>query len=289
MSIIGTAPQPMTTATTDLPVTRGRHRRIAGRILRTVLPPAVILVVVVAVWQLCTILFDIPDYLVPSPSDLVHELGPALPGLVQPTLVTMQEAYGGFVIAAVAGFVAAVVMSRWSFAERGMYPYLVLLQTIPIIAVAPILVVWLGAGIATNTIVAAIIAVFPVAANTLTGLKSTERNLVQLFEMAGANKTHQLIVLRVPFALPYILTGLRIAAGSAVVGAIVGEFVAGIGGGEGGLGYVITSTAQQLMTSRLFLAVIAASLVSLLLFGIIRAIEAVTLRRWHESAMSSEE
>jgi len=266
-----------------------RKRLSARTVLFFVLPPLVVLVVVIALWQLAISAFGVPTFLVPAPADVLSAIGSSVGGLVEPTLVTMQEAYGGFALAAVLGFAVAFVMARWNVAERGLYPYMVLLQTIPIIAVAPILVVWLGPGAATNTVVAAMIAVFPVTANTLTGLKSTDRSLVQLFAMAGATKRYEMGVLRIPYALPYVLTGLRIAAGSSVIGAIVGEFVAGIGGGQGGLGYVITSTAQQLLMARLFLAVIAASCVSLLLFGIVRAVEVLTLRRWHESAMSQDD
>ena len=266
-----------------------RKRPAARTVLLFVLPPLAVLVLVIAIWQLAISVFGVPTYLMPAPSDVLAAVGGSLGDLVQPTLVTMEEAYGGFALAAVVGFAVAFVMARWTVAERGLYPYMVLLQTIPIIAIAPILVVWLGPGAATNTVVAAMIAVFPVTANTLTGLKSTDRNLVQLFAMAGATKRYEMVVLRIPYALPYALTGLRIAAGSSVIGAIVGEFVAGIGGGQGGLGYVITSTAQQLLMARLFVAVVAASCVSLLLFGIVRVVEVVALRRWHESAMSNED
>jgi NitT/TauT family transport system permease protein len=133
------------------------------------------------------------------------------------------------------------------------------------------------------------IALFPVAANTLQGLKSTDRNLVQLYTMAGARPLVRLLFLRLPGALPSILTGLRVAAGSAVIGAIVGEFVAGVGGGSGGLGYVITQSAVQLRTPQLFLAVMGASAVSLLLFGIVVLVEKRLLGRWHESALPREE
>jgi NitT/TauT family transport system permease protein len=261
----------------------------ARTVLALVAPPLVVAVVVIALWQSLITLFGVPTYLVPAPLDVIAEIPGSVGGLVEPTLVTMGEAYGGFLLAAAVGFAVAFVMARWNVAERGLYPYMVLLQTIPIIAVAPILVVWIGAGPTTNTVIAAMIAVFPITANTLTGLKSTDRNLVQLFAMAGATRRYEMVVLRIPYALPYALTGLRIAAGSSVIGAIVGEFVAGIGGGQGGLGYVITSTAQQLMMPRLFLAVVAASAVSLLLFGLVRLVEVLALRRWHESAMSDDD
>jgi NitT/TauT family transport system permease protein len=289
MSITETTPPQAPAAATPQATARPKAPRKApsGRtLLSFVLPPLVVLVIAVALWQALISLFGVPKFLVPAPLDVLAEIGPAIGTLVEPTLVTMGEAYGGFLLAAVVGSAVAFVMARWNVAERGLYPYMVLLQTIPIIAVAPILVVWLGPGPTTNTVVAAMIAVFPVTANTLTGLKSTDRNLVQLFAMAGASKRYEMSVLRIPYALPYVLTGLRIAA---VIGAIVGEFVAGIGGGQGGLGYVITSTAQQLLMPRLFLAVVAASCVSLLLFGLVRLVEVLALRRWHESAMSSDD
>lgn len=265
------------------------RRRPRRDLRRSLLPPAIAFVVFIAAWQALVSAFAMPTYLLPGPGAVVAALGEAVSALVEPTLVTMEEAYLGFVLASVVGFVVALVMARWNVAERGLYPYMVLLQTIPIVAVAPLLVVWLGAGTATNMVVAAMIAVFPVAANTLTGLKSTDRNLVQLYSMAGAGKTFEMLSLRIPYALPFVFTGLRIAAGSSVIGAIVGEFVAGIGGGRGGLGYVITTDATQLLMPQLFCAVLAASLVSLVLFGLMTLAERLLLRRWHDSALPHDE
>ncbi|WP_293781416.1 ABC transporter permease [uncultured Aeromicrobium sp.] len=251
--------------------------------------PVLFAVLVLGGWQAWVSLADVPAYLVPGPFDILVALRDGAPDLVEPTLVTMQEAYGGFALAAVTGFAAALLMARWKFLELGGYPYLVILQTIPIIAVAPIFVVWFGAGVATNTLVAAMIAVFPVAANTLTGLKSTDRNLVQLYRMAGAPPRVQIFSLRVPHALPEIMTGLKIAASSAAIGAIVGEFAAGVGGGKGGLGYAITRSANQLQTAELFACVVLASLVALLLFAVVTFVEWLLLHRWHESATPEEE
>ncbi|MGW0174492.1 ABC transporter permease [Rhodococcus sp. NPDC003322] len=256
---------------------------------RKVAVPIAFAVVALALWQGGVALSGVPSYLVPSPLDVVSALIERAPDLVEPTLVTMQEAYLGFLLAAVSGFATALIMGRWKTAELGIYPYLVILQTIPIIAVAPILVVWFGAGIATNTLVAAMLAVFPVAANTLQGLKSTDRNLVQLYRMAGAPARVQLFSLRVPHALPEIMTGLKVAASSAAIGAIVGEFAAGIGGGAGGLGYAITHYANQLRTPELFAAVVLASVVALILFGIVSFVEWLVLHRWHESAVPEDE
>jgi NitT/TauT family transport system permease protein len=266
------------------------RKRSAHQLWRKfVLPPIVALVIVLIVWQAAITLLSLPPYLMPGPIDVYGALVSRFLDMLPAALITMQEAYLGFGLAAISGFVAALIMARWTVAERGLYPYLVLLQTIPIVAIAPLFVVWFGPGQATNVLVAAMIAVFPVAANTLQGLKSTDRNLVQLYRMAGAPPRVQLFSLRVPSALPQILTGLRIASGSSVIGAIVGEFVAGVGGGRGGLGYVITLDATQLRTPDLFVAVLLASAVSLILFGAVALVESQLLKRWHESALPAEE
>lgn len=266
--------------------TAGRWRSVA---VRTVLPPLGALAVGIGLWELVVVVFHIPGYMLPSPATMVSTVHHEFGTLGTPVWVTLRESVLGFVIAAVVGVLCALVMGRWPLMERSLYPYLILLQTIPIVAVAPLFVVWLGPGIATNTMVAAMIALFPVAANTLQGLKSVDRHLVQLYTMAGAPPRVQLLFLRLPGALPSILTGLRVAAGASVIGAIVGEFVAGVGGGEGGLGYVITESAVQLRTPQLFLAVFGAIVVSLLLFAVVVSAERYLLGRWHESALPTEE
>lgn len=284
---VGSGPGPVELATgaADVAPSSGGSRALAVKIGI----PLAFAAVFLGLWQAAVVVLDVPTYLVPSPVDVVSALVENASAMIEPTLVTMQEAYLGFLLAAVSGFAVALVMARWKTAERGFYPYLVILQTIPIIAVAPILVVWFGAGIATNTLVAAMLAVFPVAANTLQGLKSTDRNLIQLYQMAGAPPRVQVFSLRVPHALPEIMTGLKIGASSAAIGAIVGEFAAGIGGGQGGLGYAVTHYANQLRTPELFAAVVLASVVALILFGLVSAVEWLVLHKWHESAVPEDE
>lgn len=269
------------------PTARWRDR--VARARRYAVPPLIAFVLFLSAWQGAIVAFDISAYLLPGPVDIARAVTDSVGRMVEPMMVTAQSAYLGFGIALAGGFLSALFMARWNVVERGMYPYLVILQTIPIIAVAPLFVVWFGAGLKTNALVSAMIAVFPVAANSLQGLKSTDRNLVQLYRMAGAPPRVQLFSLRVPAALPHVLTGMRIAAGTSVIGAIVGEFVAGIGGGAGGLGYVITLNATQLRTADLFVAVMLASVISLVLFGLVAFVERRLLGRWHESAMPTEE
>ncbi len=277
------------TAESAVTEVRAARRPRGKKLAVVVLPPAAALVIGVVLWELITVIWSVPGYLMPSPLTMARTVRNDLPAMWTPTLVTLRESYLGFVIAGVAGVLCALVMARWRLFERGLFPYLVIVQTLPIVAIAPLFVVWLGAGPLTNTLVGAMIALFPVAASTLSGLKSTDRNLVQLYTMAGAPPRVQLLSLRLPAALPAILTGLRVAAGASVIGAIVGEFVAGVGGGQGGLGYVITESAVQLQTPQLFLAVLLASVVSLVLFTAVVIAERRLLRRWHESALPADE
>ncbi|MFW0783575.1 ABC transporter permease [Gordonia sp. CPCC 206044] len=265
-----------------------RTRSVRSRIGRA-LPPLGAFVIGIALWQLIIVVFDVPSYMLPSPWTLLQTIWEERTAIWQPTWVTVQESYLAFVVATLAGVAVALVMARWNITERGFYPYLIVLQTIPIVAIAPLFVVWIGPGQTTNMLVGAMIALFPVAANTLHGLKSVDRNLVQLYSMAGAPPRVTLFSLRLPGASPSILTGMRIAAGSSVIGAIVGEFVAGVGGGEGGLGYIITQSAVQLRTPQLFVAVVMASVVSLVLFGFVVLLERLLLSRWHESALPDDE
>ena len=246
--------------------------------------PLGVLVLGLVAWTVVVSALHVQPYLVPTPWEIARAGFDERSQFLTPILVTMREAYLGFALSAVLGVAVAMVMARWSTLEGGFYPYLLLFQTIPIIAIAPLLVVWIGAGSGTNMTVAAIISFFPVVTNALTGLKATDRNLVDLYRMAGATRRDEMLTLRLPAALPYIFAGLRIAAGAAVIGAIVGEFVAGEGGGNGGLGYTITEDALQLRTPELFVGVVLSCLVALLLFSAVSTAGHLSLRRWHESA-----
>ena len=166
--------------------------------------------------------------------------------------------------------------------QRSFYPYAVFFQTVPIIAIAPLLVIWFGYGMKTVIASAFIVSIFPVIANTLTGLLSTDPALRDLFRLYGASTGVTLVKLRFPAALPQILTGLRVASGLAVIGAIVGEFI----GGQG-LGSVVDIARTQQRVDKVFAAVLLASVLGLALFGLINLISALTLRRWHASEQVS--
>jgi NitT/TauT family transport system permease protein len=167
--------------------------------------------------------------------------------------------------------------------QRTFYPYAVLFQTVPIIAIAPMLVIWIGFGMPTVITSAFIVSVFPVIANTINGLLSTDPPLRDLFRLYGASPAATMLKLRLPFALPAILTGLRVAAGLSVIGAIVGEFITG-----GGLGGIIDASRTQQRIDKVFAVLVLASLLGIALFGVVNVISRLTLRNWHASEKSDQ-
>jgi NitT/TauT family transport system permease protein len=184
----------------------------------------------------------------------------------------------GFALSALGGVAIAIFLSSSRAVQQAFYPYAVFFQTVPVIAIAPLLVIWFGYGMRTVVASAFIVSIFPVIANTLNGILSTDPALRDLFRLYGASSSATLWKLRFPAALPQILTGLRIAGGLAVIGAIVGEFI----GGQG-LGSVVDVARTQQRTDKVFAAVLLASMLGLALFGFVNALSHVALRRWHAS------
>ncbi len=219
----------------------------------------------------------VPAYLVPAPSKvartLTHETD-----LWRATGETALASTIGFVCSAVVGLLIAIALSSARWVQRTFYPYAVLFQTVPIIAIAPMLVIWIGFGMPTVVTSAFIVSVFPVIANAINGLLSTDPALVDLFRLYGASRFEMLWKLRLPFALPAILTGLRVAGGLAVIGAIVGEFITG-----GGLGSIIDASRTQQRVDKVFAVLLLASGLGMALFGIVNLISWKMLRNWHAS------
>jgi NitT/TauT family transport system permease protein len=197
-----------------------------------------------------------------------------VPALAQ----TTRSVLLGLLISITVGVLAAVALGTSAWIQRAFYPYAIFFQIVPIVAIAPLLVIWFGYGSRAVIAAAAVVSVFPVIANTLAGLLSVDPNLADLFRLHGASRLATLWKLRLPWALPYVFTGLRIAAGLAVIGAIVGEFVGG-----GGLGVVILGAMRQQRTDLVFAAVGYASLLGLGLFAMVGFASRVALRRWHAS------
>ena len=223
----------------------------------------------------------IKAFLVPPPSAIFQTMVRDWPELFSALARTSEGALLGFALSAVAGVAIAVFLASSRGIQEAFYPYAVFFQTVPIIAIAPLLVIWFGYGMRTVVASAFIVSIFPVIANTLNGILSTDPALRDLFRLYGASTGDTLWKLRFPAALPQILTGLRVAGGLAVIGAIVGEFI----GGQG-LGSVVDIARTQQRTDKVFAAVLLASVLGLALFGLINLVSRVVLRRWHASEQS---
>ena len=250
------------------------------RRLKSAIPALIPLLVATAAMEMAVRGGLVKSYLVPAPSAILRAMIESRQELLAAVLTTSASALAGFLLSTVAGIAIAVFLSSSRAIERAFYPYAVFFQTVPIIAIAPLLVIWFGYGTRTVVASAFIVSIFPVIANTLSGILSTDPALRDLFRLYGASTPVTLFKLRFPAALPQILTGLRVASGLAVIGAIVGEFI----GGQG-LGSVVDIARTQQRVDKVFAAVLLASVLGLALFGLINLISYVTLRRWHASEM----
>ena len=246
------------------------------------LPPLLPLVLFLGAAEIAVRMAWVPSYLVPAPSEVLQSLLDDRSELALAGWATLSSALAGLLLSFVAGTMFAIALSSSDLARRAFYPYAVFFQTVPIISIAPLLVIWFGFGQPTVIASAAIVSIFPIIASTLLGLKSTEPALLDLFKLYTASNRQLLWMLKIPFALPQIFSGLRIASGLAVVGAIVGEFIGG-----GGLGSVVDAARTQQRIDRVFAAVLISSLLGLVLVGAVNFVSGLSLRSWHSSERQS--
>lgn len=256
-----------------------RAARGAGAtFVRVVLPPVAMFVVFVAVWHLYAgglrigggvILKGHPPYLVPSPIAVWQAARENMGVLVSATLLTASGSLSGFVASLVIGTIVAFLFSQSVLIQRAAYPYAIFLQTVPIVAIAPLLILWFGHGFAGIMATAFIVSLFPIIANGTAGLTALDRNAVELFEVNNATRWQLLWKLRLPNSVPNLITGAKTASGLSVIGGIVGEFFAGYGSSRFGLGYYIFQTSAQLKTAALFAAIISSTMLGWLAFGIV--------------------
>ncbi|MDQ6423213.1 ABC transporter permease [Paenibacillus sp. LHD-117] len=256
--------------------------------LAGVVPPVSAFIIVVGLWELIGRQFDVPVFLLPKPSDIVNAASENWGSLSAALITTASETVIGFLLSVIIGIGAAILLASSKLVERSVYPYAIVLQTIPIIAIAPIIVIWFGAGINAIVFITFLIGFFPMLSNTLIGLNSTDHNMKNLFFLYNANPFQTMIRLRLPAALPYIIGGLKISATLSVIGAIVGEYMAGLGGANGGLGYAITVAATRLRTPYLFACGLSASILGIVFFLIVNQISKWLLSSWHESELAKE-
>jgi NitT/TauT family transport system permease protein len=248
-------------------------------LLSSALPPVLTFAIVIALWESVVRVFSVPKFLVPPPSDVLTAMWSERAPLGGALFTTAQGAVLGFLLSASVGTMVGLAFSLSRWLERGLYPYALFLQTVPIVAVAPLLVLWFGPGLRAVAVSAFIVSVFPIIANTLAGLRSVDPRLSDLFRLYGAKLSDTVLKLRLPTAIPSMMTGLKVASGLSVIGAIVGEFVAGFSEGNAGLGITVLAAYRQLRTDLLFAAVLLASLLGLLLFALVSGLSQLLLRR----------
>ena len=248
--------------------------------LAAVLPPAAFFGGGLLLWHLAVVVFDIARFILPSPLAVGAAVYQHLPTLANAAALTALGALAGFSLSFAIGFSLAVAFSQSRIVERGLYPYAIFLQTVPIVAIAPLIILWIGHGLSGVIAVSFIISLFPIVANTTAGLTSVSSDLVDLFVLNKATRWQLLVKLRIPHAVPAMLTGARISCGLSVIGAIVGEFFAGYGSDDYGLGYLIIHANAQTKTSYLFATIFFCTLLGLSFFAAISALRGAALRRW---------
>ena len=245
-------------------------------------------IVLLGLWQWAVVHFEVPKYIVPAPTLVAQTLVQDWGLLFSSLLVTLKVTFLAFFCAVVFGTLVAFlfVQSRWI--EMSFFPYAVLLQVTPIVAIAPLIIIWVKSPLAALVVCATIVAVFPIISNTTLGLRSVNPGLVNLFRMNKATRTQELVRLRIPSAAPYFFGGLRISSGLALIGAVVAEFVAGTGGTQAGLAYQILQAGFQINIPRLFAALILITVTGVLLFLLMVFFSKLALGHWHESELMPE-
>jgi len=257
-------------------------------VLTRVIPPVLILVIGLAAWEIAVRAYKVPVYIVPGPivivQALVRDWATLYPSLIVTVLITLSA----LTAATILGVLIAVLFAQSKWIEMSFFPYAVILQVTPVVAIAPLIIIWVKDTATALLICAWIVAFFPIVSNTTLGLNSTDHNLLNLLQLYGASRRQVFWYLRLPSALPYFLGGLRISGGLALIGAVVAEFVAGSGGIQSGLAYRILEAGYQLQIPRTFAALFMITGTGILIFVILTAVNHFALRRWHESAVRRE-
>ena len=253
-----------------------------------IVAPVVVGALALAGWQLLVIANGIPPYVLPGPVLIGQTLVADWPTLAGSLLVTLKITMAALVAAVVVGVALAVLFAQSRWLERALFPYAVVLQVTPVVAIAPLIIIWADNVNLSLLICAWIVAFFPILSNTILGLNSADHNLVSLFQLYRASRWQTMRHLRLPAALPYFLGGLKISGGLALIGAVVAEFVAGTGGTASGLAYRILESGFQLRIPRMFAALFLISATGIVIFLATSLIAHLLLRRWHESAVKSD-
>ena len=245
-----------------------------------IVPPIFFFALFLFTWHAVVEIFNIPPFLLPGPWRVASAVMLHSERLLHATVLTAVGSLTGFLLSFAVGFCIALLFSQSRIIERGLYPYAIFLQTMPIVAIAPLIVLWIGYGLQGVVAVSFIISLFPIIANTTAGLTQVDPRLLDLFVLNNADRWQILLKLRVPNAIPNMLTGARISSGLSVIGAIVGEFFAGYGTNDFGLGYLIIQTSGQAKTDYLFACILFCTMLGLTIFTAVGLSSHYLLKRW---------
>ncbi|MEL7104891.1 MAG: ABC transporter permease [Pseudomonadota bacterium] len=265
---------------------RARSARI-NKIAKWTLPSLVMILSVLA-WHLYVTIGEVPHYILPGPVMVAQSIGNDWAMLWPAMLITTRLTLLALMLAVIGGVALAVAFTQSKWAEMSFFPYAVILQVTPVIAIAPLLQIYVGDAFTAALICAWIVAFFPILSNTTIGLKSADHNLSDLFTIYGASRWQRLRYLAAPSALPFFLGGLKIAGGLALIGAVVAEFVIGRAGTGLGLASTLLEASYRFNFGRLYAALILISLMGVVIFAITSLISHLALRKWHESAIRRE-
>jgi NitT/TauT family transport system permease protein len=245
--------------------------------------PVAVAGIVLLIWQALVTYYEVPAYLVPSPAKVAQTLWTDRALLAASLAVTVSIALIALALAIVLGVATALLFAQSRVIEASLFPYAILLQVTPIVAIAPLIIIWVKDTRLALVLCAVVVAIFPVISNTTLGLRSVDPGLSDLFRMSRATRWQTLVRLRIPSALPYFFAGLRVAGGLALIGAVVAEFVAGTGGSGAGLAYQILLAGIQLNIPRLFASLVLITLAGVAIFAATSLIARIALAQWHES------
>jgi NitT/TauT family transport system permease protein len=248
--------------------------------------PVAVGAALLALWEIIVRAEGIPPYILPGPLLIAQTLLTDGPSLLASLLVTLRITLAALAAAAILGGGIALLFSMSRILALSLFPYAVILQVTPIVAIAPLIIIWVQEPFLALLVCAWIVAFFPIVSNTTVGLNSADRNLLALFRLYGASTGKTLRYLKLPTALPYFLAGLRISGGLALIGAVVAEFVAGTGGTETGLAFRILEAGYRLAIPRLFAALLLLSATGILIYAALDFVSRLLLRHWHESAIA---
>jgi NitT/TauT family transport system permease protein len=258
------------------------------KLLRALIP-AVLGIAVLALWQIAVRALEVPVYILPAPSDIALALHDNFSSLMASLAVTLSITVQAFILAVLGGLALAILFSQSRTAERALYPYAVIIQVTPVVAIAPLILIWVGFDHVNRALVliAFLVAFFPILSNTALGLRSADFNLIDLMRLYGASRWQILRRVQLPSALPYLLGAMKIAGGLALIGAVVAEFVAGSGAGTG-LAWRIVEAGNRLEIAKMFAALVLLAALGIAIFSALSAAEWLLLRRWHESALQKQ-